>query len=168
MAHDDATRRATGTDGVPMRLLATRDAVLPDVEDCTVRTTDDVGRALAREDLPELVVLGPHSTPATVTDAIRRLRGGRTRTWLVCQGALPRSTSGSVTTVAGHDRPERAVERALYLAAVDRHGTLARRAARSGPSEATTCDPVARAATVRTAYAGRLDGDDFATLYSRL
>jgi hypothetical protein len=167
MAYDDATRRTTDPVGDPMTVVAARDAVLPAVEDCTVRTTDDVGRALSRSDPPELVVLGPHSTPATVTDAIRRLRGGRRRTWLVCQGALPRATSGSVTTVAGRDRPERAVERALYLAAVDRHGTLARQASGEGESQATA-GPVARAATVRTAYAGRLDTDDFATLYSRL
>lgn len=167
MAYDDTTRSATTAEVTPLALLADTDAVLPDIDHCTVRTTSDVSHALARTDPAELVVLGPSSSPAAVTDAIRRLRGGRTRTLLVCQGALPAPVDGTVTTIDGRDDPERAVERAVYLALVDRHHSLT---ARRPPVDSSAADEgrVAAVASMRATYAERLDQDDFGALYSRL
>lgn len=167
MEHDDTMRPTAETETVTVALLADEDALLPDTDHCSVRVTDEVGRALARGDAPEIVVLGPSSSGAAVTDAIRRLQGSRARTWLVCQGALPAPATGPVTTVAGRGEPRRTVERTVYLALVERHRELALRQAQADdrPSAVPTTDTVG---ATRSAYGGRLEEADFVALYERL
>lgn len=171
MDHDDTIQPTTDALSLTLTLLADDDALLPATDHCSVRETDDVSRALARDDSPEVVVLGGTASGATVADAMRRLQGSRTRTWLVCQGALPAPATGTVTTVAGRESPRRAVERAVYLALVERHRELARRQVRADgdgrPSAERTTDASVVGAA-RSTYADRLDEDDFVSLYERI
>ena len=171
MAYDDPIQPTTRRETISLALLATEDAVLPDPDHCAVRTSDDVGRALARGDAPDVVVLGASAPPASVTDTIRRVQDARTRTWVVCQGAQPAPASGHVTTVAAREEPRRAVERTVYLALVERHRELAVEQADATGGPTATDTTTATAATVgatRSAYAGRLDEDDYAALYRRI